>query len=62
MALLQLLRQDRDQPEAHALREGLRWLAQQLVEVEASELVDAQRYERTPSRTNSRTGYRPRRS
>jgi len=61
MALLELLRQYRGEPEADALREGLRWLAQQLMEAEASELVGAQRYERSPSRANYRNGYRPRR-
>ncbi len=44
-----------------ALRKGVRWLAQQLMDVELSELVGAQRYERTPSRTSFRNGYRPRR-
>ncbi|PZN00837.1 MULTISPECIES: IS256 family transposase [Thermaerobacter] len=61
MALLELLRQYQGEPEVDALREGLRWLAQQLMEVEVSELIGAQRYERTPSRTTYRNGYRPRR-
>lgn len=61
MALLELLRQYQGEPEVDALREGLRWLAQQLMELEASEVVGAGRYERTPTRTTYRNGYRPRR-
>lgn len=61
MALLELLRQYQGEPEGDALREGLRWLAQQLMEVEVSVLIGAHRYERTPSRTTYRNGHRPRR-
>jgi len=61
MALLELLRPYQGEREVDALREGLRWLVQQLMEVEVSERIGAQRYERTPSRTTYRNGYRPRR-
>ncbi|QBS38371.1 IS256 family transposase [Thermaerobacter sp. FW80] len=60
MALLELLRKHQGEPEADALREGLRWLAQQLMELEVSELVGAQRYERTETRKTYRNGYRSR--
>lgn len=61
MALLELLRQYQGQPEGDTLREGLRWLAQQLMEAEVGELIGAARYERAPCRATYRNGYRPRR-
>lgn len=61
MALLELLRKYQDDPGFDALREGLRWLAQQLIELEVSEVVGAQRYERTETRRTYRNGYRSRR-
>lgn len=61
MALLELLRQYQGQPEVDTLREGLRWLAQQLMEAEVGELIGAARYERAPWRATYRNGYRPRR-
>ncbi|CAF0697859.1 hypothetical protein MPNT_230042 [Candidatus Methylacidithermus pantelleriae] len=61
MALLELLRKYQDDPGLDALREGLRWLAQQLIELEVSEVIVAQRYERTETRRTYRNGYRPRR-
>ena len=60
MALLELLRKYQGEPEADALREGLRWLAQKLMELEVSELVGAERYERTETRKTYRNGYRVR--
>ncbi len=60
MALLELLRKHQGEPEADALREGLRWLAQKLMELEVSELVGAERYERTETRKTYRNGYRVR--
>ncbi|MDR7408570.1 MAG: transposase, partial [Armatimonadota bacterium] len=59
MALLELLRQYQGQPEGNTLREGLRWLAQQLMEAEVGELIGAARYERAPCRATYRNGYRP---
>jgi transposase-like protein len=49
--------------EEHAdfLRESLRWMVEQLMEAEVSELVGAAHGERTPARATHRNGYRPRR-
>ncbi len=47
---------------ADFLRESLRWVVQQLMEVEVSELIGAERGERAPEeRLTQRNGYRPRR-
>ncbi len=47
---------------ADVLRESVRWLAQQLMEVEVSELIGAEHGERRPQdRATHRNGYRPRR-
>ncbi len=46
---------------ADFLRESLRWMVEQLMEVEVSELVGAELGERTPDRATHRNGYRPRR-
>jgi len=43
------------------LRESLCWVVQQLMEVEVSELIGAERGERTEERLTHRNGYRPRR-
>src|SRR5918911_829200 len=43
------------------LHESLRWMVEQLMEAEVSELIGAQRGERTPDRATHRNGYRPRR-
>src|SRR5207342_2458232 len=43
------------------LRESLTWVVQQLMEVEVSELVGAERGERSEERLTHRNGYRPRR-
>jgi transposase-like protein len=42
------------------LRESLTWMLQQLMEAEVSELVGAERGERTPERLTHRNGYRQR--
>jgi putative transposase len=42
------------------LRESLSWVVQQLMEAEVSELVGAERGERTPERLTHRNGYRSR--
>jgi putative transposase len=49
--------------EEHAdfVRESLRWMVEQLMEVEVTELVGAAHGERTPERLTHRNGYRPRR-
>jgi transposase-like protein len=46
---------------ADFLRESLRWVVQQLMEAEVSELIGAERGERTPDRATHRNGYRGRR-
>ena len=46
---------------ADVLRESVRWLARELMEVEVSELIGAERGERTEDRATHRNGYRPRR-
>jgi putative transposase len=43
------------------VRESLRWLVGELMEVEVSELIGAKRGERTEDRATHRNGYRPRR-
>ncbi len=48
--------------QADVLRGSVRWLVQQLMEVEVSELIGAERGERRPEdRVTHRNGYRPRR-
>jgi mutator family transposase len=46
---------------ADVLRESVEWLARQLMEVEVSELIGAERGERTEDRATHRNGYRARR-
>jgi hypothetical protein len=48
MALLELLRQYQGDRALDVLREGVRLLAEALMELEVSEQVGAGRYERTP--------------
>ncbi|MFN8164579.1 MAG: IS256 family transposase [Solirubrobacterales bacterium] len=43
------------------LRESLRWVVQQMMEAEVSDLIGAERGERTPDRATHRNGYRSRR-
>ena len=43
------------------VRESLRWVVEQLMEVEVSQLIGAELGERTPDRATHRNGYRPRR-
>src|ERR687884_1540032 len=43
------------------LHESLRWMVEQMMEVEVSELIGAQHGERTPDRATHRNGYRGRR-
>ena len=45
----------------NVLREGVRLLAEALMELEVSEQVGAGRYERTPERETYRNGYQERR-
>jgi putative transposase len=46
---------------ADVLRESLRWMVEQLMEVEVSGLIGAELGERTPDRATHRNGYRARR-
>jgi len=60
VALLELLRKYQDPSQVDALREGLRFLAQALMELEVSQQIGAERYERSPERKTYRNGYRER--
>lgn len=59
MALLDLLRKGHE-PDGDILRDGLRWLLQELMEAEVSAQTGAERYEHTGERTAYRNGYRHR--
>src|ERR1051326_3790046 len=59
MALLDVLRKG-EEPGGDVLVEGLRWLLQELMDVEVSAQIGAGRYERTNERTTQRNGYRTR--
>jgi putative transposase len=60
MALEGLLRKAELGEDVDFLREGVRVMAQALMELEVSQQVGAERHERTPSRTGQRNGYRER--
>jgi len=60
VALLELLRKCQDPAQVDALREGLRFLAQALMELEVSQQIGAERYQRSPERKTYRNGYRQR--
>jgi hypothetical protein len=62
MAIEEVVRKVLVDGHADVLRESVRWLAGQLMEVEVSELIGAERGERRPEdRATHRNGYRPRR-
>jgi putative transposase len=61
MALDELLRKVQVSDDADFLREGVRALAQALMEAEVSQHVGAGRYERSAERTGERNGHRERR-
>src|SRR5690348_12091018 len=61
MALEDLLRKAQLSEDVDFLREGVRVLAQALMEVEVAQHVGAGRYERTAARTGERNGTRERR-
>src|SRR5665809_26327 len=46
---------------ADFVRESVRWMVGELMEAEVTELIGAERGERTPDRATHRNGYRPRR-
>ena len=60
MALAELLRKADLDGDVDFLREGVRLLAQQLMELEVAQHLGAERYERTAERTGERNGYRER--
>lgn len=60
MALLELLRKHGLDNDVDFLREGIRLLSQQIMELEVSEQVGAGPYERNDSRQTQRNGYRDR--
>ena len=60
MALLELLRKAELDEDVDFLREGVRAMAQQLMELEVAQHVRADKYERSTSRTGERNGYRDR--
>jgi putative transposase len=61
MALEELLRKAQMSSDVDFLREGVRALAQALMDLEVAQHVGAKRYERTPERTGERNGSRERR-
>ena len=61
MARTELLRKAQMSDDVDFLREGVRALAQALMEVEVTQQVGAGRYERTPERRGERNGSRERR-
>src|SRR5919202_392582 len=60
MALRELLRKAELNGDVDFLREGVRVLAQAVMELEVSQRVGAERYERSPDRRGERNGYRDR--
>src|ERR671916_488245 len=59
MTLVDVLRKGED-PGVDFLREGMRWLIQELMETEVSAQIGAERYQRSDERTTQRNGYRTR--
>jgi putative transposase len=60
MALAELLRKAEADPGRDVLREGVRVLAEALMEVEVTQHVGAERHVRSPERSGQRNGYRER--
>jgi hypothetical protein len=60
MALLELLRKVELEEDVDFLREGVRAMAQQLMELEVAQHIGADKYERAAHRTGERNGYRDR--
>jgi putative transposase len=60
MALADLLRKAEADPGIDVLREGVRVLAEAVMEVEVTQHLGAARHERTPAREGQRNGYRER--
>ena len=60
MALAELLRKAEADPGLDVLREGVRVLAEALMELEVTQHVGAERHVRSPERSGQRNGYRER--
>lgn len=60
MALLELLRKAELDEDVDFLREGVRAMAQELMELEVAQHLGAEKYERAANRTGERNGYRDR--
>jgi putative transposase len=60
MALQELLRKAELNEDVDFLREGVRVMAQQLMEIEVAQHLGADKYERATDRTGERNGYRDR--
>jgi mutator family transposase len=60
MELYELLRKAEGAEDVDFLREGVRTLAQALMEVEVTAQIGAEHGQRTPDRVTHRNGYRPR--
>jgi putative transposase len=61
MTIAEVVREVLRDEHADVIRESVRAVAQELMEAEVSELIGAQRGERTDDRATHRNGYRPRR-
>src|SRR4051812_19709279 len=61
MTIEEVVRQVLRDEHADVIRESVRVVAQEIMEAEVSELIGAQRGERTEDRVTHRNGYRPRR-
>ncbi len=61
MTILEVVRQVLRDEHADVIRESVRAVAQEMMEAEVSELIGAERGERTEDRATHRNGYRPRR-
>src|SRR3954467_613061 len=61
MTIAEVVREVLRDEHADVIRESVRAVAQELMEAEVSELIGAQRGERTEDRATHRNGYRPRR-
>jgi putative transposase len=60
MALLELLRKAELEEDVDFLREGVRAMAQQLMELEVAQHVGAEKYQRAANRTGEHNGHRDR--
>jgi putative transposase len=61
MAIEEIVRRLLIDEQADVVRESVRFVAQQLIECEVSELIGAERGQRSEDRATRRNGYRPRR-